>query len=376
MAVQGLVLAALVGGTTAFGVLDKTVTVSVDGQPRTVHTYATDVRGVLDRAGLAVGPHDVLAPAPGTSVHDGSKIVIARGRPVTLDVDGKQRIVWVTQPTVDDVVQSLGMRADGAYLSASRSREIPLSGMALTIRLPQTVTVAVHGRPHRYVTTAATVGDLLREQHIRVGRDDVVGSPLSYYPASGTVVRITQVTRQRMLKRIPVRFGIVRVADASMFTGTHRVVRQGRQGRVFQWWVVTSHNGRVVDRRKTGQRRFAPVAEVVHDGTRARPAPRPAPAPVAPAPAPAPAPVAPAPAAGGSGGGLNWSALAQCESGGDPGLVDGPYYGLYQFDMGTWASVGGSGLPSNASPAEQLARAERLYAMSGRSPWPVCGRYL
>ena len=73
---------------------------------------------------------------------------------------------------------------------------------------------------------------------------------------------------------------------------------------------------------------------------------------------------------------LNWAALARCESGGDPHLVDGGYYGLYQFSMGTWRSVGGKGKPSNASAAEQTRRAQILYAEQGRSPWPACGHYL
>lgn len=46
------------------------------------------------------------------------------------------------------------------------------------------------------------------------------------------------------------------------------------------------------------------------------------------------------------------------------------YYGAYQFSLGTWQSVGGSGLPSNASPAEQDMRAQMLYAQRGCSPWP------
>ncbi len=68
-------------------------------------------------------------------------------------------------------------------------------------------------------------------------------------------------------------------------------------------------------------------------------------------------------------------AIASCESGGDPTAVDssGTYYGLYQFDMGTWASVGGSGSPAEASPEEQSYRASMLYARAGSSPWPVCG---
>jgi hypothetical protein len=67
--------------------------------------------------------------------------------------------------------------------------------------------------------------------------------------------------------------------------------------------------------------------------------------------------------------------IAACESGGDPSAVDssGTYYGLYQFDMGTWASVGGSGSPAAASPAEQSYRASLLYSRAGSSPWPVCG---
>lgn len=68
-------------------------------------------------------------------------------------------------------------------------------------------------------------------------------------------------------------------------------------------------------------------------------------------------------------------AIAACESGGDPAAVsaDGSYRGKYQFDFGTWASVGGSGDPAAAPEAEQDYRAALLYASSGSSPWPVCG---
>ena len=69
------------------------------------------------------------------------------------------------------------------------------------------------------------------------------------------------------------------------------------------------------------------------------------------------------------------AAIAACESGGDPTAVsaDGTYRGLFQFDYGTWASVGGAGDPAAASVAEQVKRAKILYARSGSSPWPVCG---
>ena len=69
-------------------------------------------------------------------------------------------------------------------------------------------------------------------------------------------------------------------------------------------------------------------------------------------------------------------AIAACESGGNPQAVGGggAYRGKYQFDSGTWASVGGSGDPAAASEAEQDRRAAMLYARAGSTPWPVCGQ--
>lgn len=67
--------------------------------------------------------------------------------------------------------------------------------------------------------------------------------------------------------------------------------------------------------------------------------------------------------------------IGACESGGDPTAVsaDGSYRGKYQFDYGTWESMGGSGDPAAASESEQDYRAALLYAQSGSSPWPICG---
>jgi len=96
----------------------------------------------------------------------------------------------------------------------------------------------------------------------------------------------------------------------------------------------------------------------------------------------------PALVAAGAGGALpvvtggpsaaQWAALRQCESGGNYSAVNpsGKYRGAYQFDISTWQSVGGSGDPAAAPPAEQDARAKLLYARRGAAPWPVCGQYL
>lgn len=62
--------------------------------------------------------------------------------------------------------------------------------------------------------------------------------------------------------------------------------------------------------------------------------------------------------------------VALCESSGNAHTNTGNgYYGLWQFDLPTWRSVGGVGLPSAATLEEQVARARMLYDSRGWSPW-------
>jgi hypothetical protein len=66
--------------------------------------------------------------------------------------------------------------------------------------------------------------------------------------------------------------------------------------------------------------------------------------------------------------------IAQCESGGNPSITNGPYRGKYQFTRATWRRYGGTGDPAAADEATQDAIAAKLYAAEGARPWPVCGR--
>lgn len=70
----------------------------------------------------------------------------------------------------------------------------------------------------------------------------------------------------------------------------------------------------------------------------------------------------------------DWYRLRMCESSNNYKINTGNgYYGAYQFDLSTWRSVGGSGYPNQAAPAEQDARALKLYRTRGWQPWTCAG---
>lgn len=73
--------------------------------------------------------------------------------------------------------------------------------------------------------------------------------------------------------------------------------------------------------------------------------------------------------------GVNWDAIARCESGGNWAINTGNgYYGGLQFSMGTWHSNGGTGSPHHASREEQIRIAENVLVSQGIGAWPSCGR--
>jgi LysM repeat protein len=73
--------------------------------------------------------------------------------------------------------------------------------------------------------------------------------------------------------------------------------------------------------------------------------------------------------------GVNWDAIAQCESGGNWATNTGNgFYGGLQFTQSTWKAYGGQGSPQSASRTQQIAVAERVLQGQGIGAWPVCGK--
>ena len=72
--------------------------------------------------------------------------------------------------------------------------------------------------------------------------------------------------------------------------------------------------------------------------------------------------------------GVNWDAIAKCESGGNWAINTGNgYYGGLQFSPATWKSNGGTGMPHQASREEQIRVAENVLQSQGIGAWPTCG---
>ncbi len=349
-----LVLLGLVGGSAAYVLAQKSVTLTVDGQAREVRTYAGTVADVLEEEGLQPQSHDVVLPDGAAPVADGDTVVLNRARPLTLTVDGVESEVYVTALSVDEALAQLGYRAEDLVVSASRSERLPLDGMELSITTPKPVTLVVDGQERLVTTTAATAGDLLAEQGVALGATDRT----SMYPDQALLahmrLQVFRVQVGEVAVPTPIDYRTVETEDPDAFEGDEEVTQEGVEGE-----QVTTFRVTVTDGVETGREQLAtkvtrePVDELVTVGTKARPQ---------------------APAV--AGGGV-WDQLAQCEAGGNWAINTGNgYYGGLQFSKSTWQAYGGAGLPHQASRDEQIAVAERVQAAQGWGAWPSCTRKL
>ena len=182
--------------------------------------------------------------------------------------------------------------------------------------------------------------------------------------------------------------GSVQQESSDLSEGETKVATAGVDGVVRTTYEVTTVGGKEVSRTPVAQVVVTQkVDEVVLVGTGAAKKQESKPE-QSQGQGQAPAPSASSESSGGSGGsasggsaGTNdgpvgddvWAKLAQCESGGNPATNTGNgFYGMYQFTLETWQSLGGTGYPHEADAATQTAMAKKLQAQSGWGQWPGC----
>ncbi|KZM36009.1 resuscitation-promoting factor [Oerskovia enterophila] len=384
--IAGATAIALVAtGAVAYGSAKKTVQLDVDGNITTVSTFAGSIEGLLDEQDVRVTDRDLIAPGADAPLKNGADVVVRYGRQVTVQTDGAQSDVWLTALDADEALETLADRGSDVRLVASRSGADGRAALSLRLDADGPVAVVADGETKTAPDGSIGVNAILDQQGVALGELDRVSvartaEETSDVPAVSLVVQRVAVSEVPTVTPIP--FETVTEQDANQFADLAPVVKQeGVEGASTKVESVTTVDGVEESRELVSDGVTSdPVAKIVVQGTKERPKAAPkaaAAAPKAAAAAPAPKASAPAAAAPSTVGGDVWAALAKCESGGNPATNTGNgYYGLYQFSATTWRAMGGSGLPSDASAAEQTQRAQALQARSGWGQWPGCARKL
>lgn len=337
----------VVGATAAYGALSTRVELTVDGQTQSIRTFGTSVSDVLEARDVTLREDDRINLAPSHKLSDGDAIVVEYAKPLTLAVDGEVSEHTVFTPTVAEALDHLEVEVpEGAYLSGDPDATIPRTGDTLVVSSTKDVTVIADGEKQTITTNRPTAAGVVAEAGITLDADDEITDGADRFVKPDEKVRVVRIEKVDKTETVDVKFPVEVVEDPDAMEGEVEIVSAGVKGSNREDVTLVYADGELRERIVREREVLAePVKQVEKRGTQKNPV---------------------------SG---VWAALARCESGGNPRANNGgKYFGLYQFSLSTWRSVGGAGNPMDASPAEQTKRAKILQAKAGWGQWPSCSR--
>jgi uncharacterized protein YabE (DUF348 family) len=369
VAVGATAALAVAGGSVAYASKSKTVSISVDGQVRKVHTFGSTVADALKAEKVQTGAHDNVAPSLDSKLKDGQEIAVQYGRQLTVNADGTKKAYWTTADSVNEALADLGLRYDGAQLSTSRSAELGRQGLELTVTTPKTVNIVHLGKTVTIKSLAGTVGQALTQAKIAWDKDDRI-TPAATTPLKLGVntIGFVQVVQKSVTKTETVQHGTDETKSATLLEGTKKTTTKGTDGAKAVTYLYTYLDGKLSTTKVVGSKLVTKaVDEQVLVGTKPKPADKPT------------TPTSTGETTPPTSSGGAWDRIAACESGGNWAANTGNgYYGGLQFDHGTWAAYGGTAYANNAngaSKAQQISIAEKVKAdRGGYGAWPVCGK--
>ncbi|WP_029088099.1 resuscitation-promoting factor [Brevibacterium album] len=380
---QAVVITALVGGTAAFVGLNKQVNLVVDGQSEQVRTFSGSVSDLLDSQEIEVEAGDQVQPGADASITRGMDIVVNTSKDLQLTLDGVSSAQSTTANTVGQALAELGVDPEGAEVSADLKASLADGqNSEFSVITPKTVTVVADGERTPVEITAATAQEVIDEAGVELGEADTLSLPASAPVLDGGVVEVLRTKTEDKTETEAIAKKVTEKKDDSLERGKREVEQKGKDGSKEIVYSVTTVNGEEISKEKKSEEVVAePVEEIVKVGTKA--------------PAPAPAPKEDEGESGGSddggsggggnysgdmstaeikemlgGSGSRWYKIVECESTFNPRAVNpNGHYGLFQFKLATWRSVGGSGNPIDAHPTEQFKRAKILQEKAGWGQW-------
>jgi uncharacterized protein YabE (DUF348 family) len=246
-------IAALAGTVSSALASPVSVTLDVNGSPRSIQTTAGDVSELLAGEGIRLSPAVRVQPSPASPLADGMTVVVSVPQPASPGVG-----VWVVEGAT-------GGKVAAKFAEATPSA-VP-AGSSPIVR----VRAVVAGKVYDVLTNASTVGELLSAMGIAPGQADRVLPPPGTPLRDPQTVHVGRTGVRTVRKRTPIGFGIVNRYVGSLRPGELRVVQHGSDGTLLTTYRVKTVNGAVVSRDLLSRRVVSPATQEIVDVGRYHP---------------------------------------------------------------------------------------------------------
>jgi uncharacterized protein YabE (DUF348 family) len=331
----------------------RIITLHDDGVDKGFMTKQTTLREALKEAGVRLDARDRTEPGLDEKlVANSYQVNIYRARPVLIRDGSSETKIVTAYRTAKQIAKQAGITvhdADKTTLSPSKDPIADGTVEVMNIERATAFTFEFYGKVTQDYTMARTIGDMLKEKRITMGKDDGISPSVSTPITAGMTVKLWRNGVQTITTEEDVAFTTRQVKDADHEVGYKQVQTKGENGKRTVTYEINMQNGVEVSRKEVNSNvTKQPVEQVEVVGTKFS----------------------------NTFSGSFAEALARlrsCEGSYTSNTGNG-YYGAYQYDLKTWGNYQGYANASLAPPAVQDQKVWETYQRRGWSPWPSCSR--
>lgn len=198
-------------GYAAYLVIEKDVTIIVDGTTTQVKTLKSDVASVLEEKEIKLYPKDSINPGLTSKLEEGLVISITRAFNVTLEADGKETSI---------------------------------------------------------LTLPGTVQDMLDQANIVLGEKDIVEPALAALVDKNTSrIIINRITEELITQKQTLTFRVEQKEDTTLERGIRRIIQQGKDGIKEDTIKITYKDGKEINREVIATKTLKePLNQVISQG--------------------------------------------------------------------------------------------------------------
>lgn len=258
--VAALIAAAL--AVAAVANIPKEVTILDGNTSLRVLTAEKDPYAIIAQNGFLMGAGDVLDDSQMNK--ENAVLIIKREMTVSYR-EGAERERTVTLParTVQDVLDYMGKELHSGDAVEPESFEIIRAGDTITVYKAGKATLLADGRHISVTTSNKTVADILMQEGLVLGENDMITPALKTVVKNGQTIRLTRVTFKEETLTETEKEQTVEKEDAKLAAGSTKVVQEGKAGTKEVTYKVRFEDGKEVKREVLEETVIQPAVETI-----------------------------------------------------------------------------------------------------------------
>ena len=189
---------------------------------------------------------------------------------IILIVDGKEQQVYGFGVNVSELLQENSIVFNEYDRIAPTMDTKLVDGLTVNIRYAIPVQLRVGYQEHKLMTAAETIGEVLKDEGISLGKLDLVSPALTEKLNKDTSnIQVDRITTQVIEVKEPIPYEVQRKEDATLLIGLVEEENDGKDGELKKVWEKVYKNGVMTEKKLLSSNVLEePVHQIIKVGTK------------------------------------------------------------------------------------------------------------